>query len=133
MGKKISIIGLCCIWWVLGNSPVLAQEKTDTVSHPGSWTDLNPVDFEKLLSDTLVMLLDVRTAAEYQAGHIGRAKNLDVRQPVFDEQILLLDRKRPVAVYCRSGVRSRMAARKLVKQGFKVYNLDKGYASWPKR
>ena len=36
----------------------------------------------------------------------------------------------PVAVYCKSGRRSRNAARLLSQKGFKVYNLDKGFESW---
>jgi rhodanese-related sulfurtransferase len=36
----------------------------------------------------------------------------------------------PVAVYCKSGRRSRNAAEILVKQGYKVYNLDSGIAGW---
>ena len=38
--------------------------------------------------------------------------------------------KKEVAVYCRSGRRSRTAADILVKKGFKVYNLDKGILNW---
>jgi predicted sulfurtransferase len=36
----------------------------------------------------------------------------------------------PVAVYCKSGRRSRNAANILVKQGYKVYNLDLGITGW---
>ena len=38
--------------------------------------------------------------------------------------------KSKVAVYCKSGRRSRNAANILVKKGFKVYNLDKGILDW---
>ena len=42
----------------------------------------------------------------------------------------LLDKTQPVAVYCKSGRRSRNAAQLLVKKGYTVYNLDKGILSW---
>jgi rhodanese-related sulfurtransferase len=42
----------------------------------------------------------------------------------------LLNKDQEVAVYCRSGRRSRTAADILVKKGFKVYNLDKGIMNW---
>ena len=42
----------------------------------------------------------------------------------------LLNKNQDVAVYCRSGRRSRTAAELLVKKGFKVYNLDKGILNW---
>lgn len=127
----MKISGICLLLMLTG-FVVSAQIKTDTVAELAGWKDLGVAEFKKLLADTLVVLVDVRTPAEYQAGHIERARNIDVRGVDFDECILLLDRKRPVAVYCKSGVRSRMAARKLVKRGFRVYNLDKGYLSYEK-
>lgn len=127
----MKISGICLLLMLTG-FVVSAQIKTDTVAELAGWKDLGAAEFKKLLADTLVVLVDVRTPAEYQAGHIERARNIDVRGVDFDERILLLDRKRPVAVYCKSGVRSRMAARKLVKRGFRVYNLDKGYLSYKK-
>lgn len=108
---------------------VSAQEKSDTTAT--GWTDCTPVQFQELLSDTLVVLLDVRTIAEYEAGHIEGARNLDVRNTEFDRRIQFLRPGRPLAVYCKSGVRSRIAAKKLVQKGFKVYNLDRGYLTWP--
>jgi rhodanese-related sulfurtransferase len=44
-----------------------------------------------------------------------------------------LDKKKPVAVYCRSGMRSANAANILKEMGFKkIYNLDGGYLAWTK-
>lgn len=92
----------------------------------------NPEGFEQLLrSDSSIQLLDVRTAAEYAAGAIPGAANLDVKQEGFALRAdSLLDKSRPVAVYCKGGVRSRKAARQLTEKGYTVYNLDKGYDSW---
>ena len=42
----------------------------------------------------------------------------------------VLDKNYPVAVYCKSGRRSRNAARILTNLGYKVYNLDKGFDNW---
>jgi rhodanese-related sulfurtransferase len=42
----------------------------------------------------------------------------------------LLNPEQTIAVYCKSGRRSRNAAKILVKKGFKVYNLDKGFDNW---
>lgn len=124
--------GFICFFLGVMSISLWAQGKVDSLRVARqAWEDLDPAGFKKVLADTLVVLLDVRTPAEYRAGHITNARNMDVRQPAFEKQIETLDPKRPVAVYCRSGVRSRMAAGKLVKRGFKVYNLDKGYFSWP--
>lgn len=84
-----------------------------------------------LASDPAIQLLDVRTVEEYKAGAIPNARQLDMRSADFiDQAERLLDKSRPVAVYCRGGGRSRIAAWQLVDKGFKVYNLDKGFDSW---
>ena len=44
--------------------------------------------------------------------------------------IASLDKKRTVAVYCRSGRRSKNAAGQLVKEGFKVVELEGGFLGW---
>lgn len=92
---------------------------------------LSADEFERLIQDDSIQLVDVRTVAEYSKGHLPASLNLNVLDDSFpataDE---LLDTSRPVAVYCRSGKRSRNAARILVKKGFKVYNLDKGFEGW---
>ena len=63
------------------------------------------------------------------AAQIGEL-NIDVRDSLFTQNATQqLDKARPVAVYCKGGVRSRQAARQLSALGFQVYNLDKGYDS----
>lgn len=92
----------------------------------------DPAGFDQLLrSDSSIQLLDVRMPAEFAAGAIPGAGNLDVKQEDFALRAdSLLDQSRPVAVYCKGGVRSRKAARQLTEKGYTVYNLDKGYDSW---
>lgn len=88
-------------------------------------------EFENALYDGHVQLLDVRSAEEYAQGHIANAENIDVQQPDFiDKAKAKLDHANPVYVYCRSGKRSMLAARKLVKAGFKVVNLRDGIVGW---
>lgn len=84
----------------------------------------------RLKADPSIQLVDVRTPEEYAEGRIGGAVNIDVRDSCFvSDAVGQLDKSRPVAVYCKGGVRSRNAARQLSSLGFKVYNLDKGYDS----
>ena len=84
---------------------------------------LSTAHFEQLIKDNKIQLVDVRTVAEYSEGHIPD-ENFAA---AVDE---LLQKDQPVAVYCKSGRRSRNAAKLLVKKGFKVYNLDKGILNW---
>ena len=77
------------------------------------------------------MRLDVRTLAEYSEGHIAKTININVMDDSFSSMAdSLLQKDRPVAVYCRSGKRSKKAAAILSKKGYKVFELDKGFNSW---
>lgn len=96
------------------------------------YKNLTSAQFEELIKNPNVQLVDVRTLAEHMEGHIPGSLNINVKDEegfptAVDE---LLDKGREVAVYCRSGRRSRTAAELLVKKGFKVYNLDKGILNW---
>ena len=76
------------------------------------------------------IILDVRRPDEYAEGHIPNAVNIDVLEPAFAERIATLDRERTVALYCRSGRRSKAAAEQVSKLGYKVVELDGGILSW---
>ena len=95
------------------------------------YKNLTCAQFAELINNQDVQLVDVRTMEEYTEGHIAGSLLIDVKDENFaslvDEQ---LAKNKKVAVYCRSGRRSRTAADILVKKGFKVYNLDKGILNW---
>lgn len=92
---------------------------------------LSSDQFEELIQDKTIQLVDVRTVAEYSEGHIPGSININVLDDGFGTAAEeLLEKDRPVAVYCKSGRRSRNAAGILVSKGFKVYNLDKGFLDW---
>ena len=96
------------------------------------YKNLSSAQFEELIQDKNIQLVDARTPAEYLEGHIKGSINLNVKDNDFSSTAeKLLNKEQAVAVYCRSGKRSRKAAGLLVKQGFKVvYNLDKGILQW---
>ncbi len=92
---------------------------------------MNSGKFAAVIADTTVQLVDVRTPAEFAAGHIPEAVNIDVRGENFESQAQsTLDKERPVAVYCRSGARSKTAAHALAAMGYRVYELNKGFMNW---
>lgn len=95
------------------------------------YSNVGVSEFEKLISKSDVQILDTRTTTEYEEGHIAGALLLNVNSPSFKEDALkTLDPEKTVAVYCRSGRRSRLAADVLSKEGYKVVNLDGGIISW---
>lgn len=84
-----------------------------------------------MLQDPKVQLLDVRTAGEYEAGHIQGAVLIPVTDGDFiDKATVVLDKAHPVVVYCRSGKRSARAATLLSEKGYKVYSLEDGYIAY---
>ena len=93
--------------------------------------DLTANDFEVLLSEGEVSLVDVRTAEEYASGHIPGATNIDwYGQDFLSLFEAAVPKECPVAVYCRSGKRSSDASAALVKAGYTVYNLKGGFIAW---
>ena len=87
--------------------------------------------FNEVIGAGNVQIVDVRTPQEYGEGHISGAVNIDVMNSSFEQNVdKSLDKNIPVAVYCRSGNRSKTAMKILLKKGFKVYELDKGFNVW---
>ena len=131
--------------------------------NPGYKT-LNADEFEKAIADKSVVLIDVRTAAEYAQGHLpDAALNIDVLEENFAAKVKRALQSSSaktsagtsgnvsasdaastsgstsaspsksattVAIYCRSGRRSKNAAAILAKEGYKVIELAGGFNSW---
>ena len=90
-------------------------------------------EFADLIKNQDVQLVDVRTSTEFAEGHIEGAINIDVKDDAFEQKVMeKLDKKQPVAVYCRSGRRSANAADILTRSGFTVTNLKGGIIAWEK-
>ena len=88
-------------------------------------------EFAELIADSNVVVLDVRTAAEYAEGHIQRAILIDQGQSDFMEKAkATLPTDKTIAVYCRSGRRSANAAGRLADVGYKCVNLKGGIIAW---
>lgn len=88
-------------------------------------------DFEQTISDAAIVRLDVRTPQEYAEGHISSAINIDVQSTDFDAKAsATLPKDKTIAVYCRSGKRSKLAAARLVKLGYNVAELNTGFNGW---
>ena len=109
----------------------LAVLGLNTACGQGNFDNTDVQGFAELVADTNVVVLDVRTAAEFAEGHLERAINIDYHQSDFVEKAkatLPLDKK--IAVYCRSGRRSAGAAGKLGEDGYKLINLKGGIIAW---
>jgi phage shock protein E len=63
-------------------------------------------------------VIDVRTPAEYAAGHVEGSENIDVSSATFEQQLDGLDKDEEYVLYCQSGNRSATAADKMADLGF---------------
>lgn len=82
-------------------------------------------NYESLPCDGSVTLLDTRTPMEYNTGHAEGFINIPVDE--LRERIDELDKSKPVYVMCQSGLRSYIASRILMGNGFDAYNFAGGF------
>lgn len=78
---------------------------------------------KEILKDRNTKLVDVRTTAEFNTGHLKGAVNIPLDQIKQRYQEIDGLSKSPVLLYCRSGNRSGQAVAYLLQKGIKnVYN-----------
>lgn len=114
---------ILCFITIFSSIYICAQGSTKVKSVTNS-------EFEKLIQSENVIILDVRTPKEFNEGHIPNALNIDYRSDDFLKNIKELNKNKTIAVYCRSGGRSKLAAKKLIDSGFNVFELNKGIMNW---
>jgi rhodanese-related sulfurtransferase len=76
------------------------------------------------------IILDVRRPDEFSIGHIPNAINVPNETIGTEEIPELPDKNQLILVYCRSGRRSKEAAEKLVKLGYKNIVEFGGILDW---
>ena len=100
------------------------------IGHPVH--SISTASFQKILEKDVV-LLDVRTPNEISEGFIKDASALNYYDPDFARKLSLIQKDKPVLVYCKSGGRSSVVAKLLMDLGHNdVYNLSGGFMSWLK-
>ena len=121
-----------------GSAEVLPrlQRHTGTgvpITDTAPYKDVSVDEFAGMAADKQNVILDVRTAEEFAAGHLLGAINIDFNTADYEAKIAALDKGKVYLVHCASGVRSARACQKLVSLGFpKLYNLPGGFRAWVK-
>lgn len=93
------------------------------------YIDITVQQAKEMIDSGDVLILDVRTQEEYDAGHIRNSTLIPVQ--VLDKRWNELPRDKKILVYCRSGHRSLQASEILVNNGFKeIYNMKGGIMEW---
>jgi rhodanese-related sulfurtransferase len=82
-------------------------------------------------ADPTLVVLDVRTPAEFAEGHVPGAINIPNAELAARVAELQGSREKDIVVYCRTGMRAREALGVLDKAGFKrLYHLEGDYTRW---
>lgn len=120
MIRKIVLISLFAL--IFGGVSMQGQNKTE----------INSLDVKTLVNkNPKIIILDVRTANEFNQGHIKGAINIDIRQPDFYTQINKLNKNAYYIVHCRTNHRSTTAVNYMTGNGFKnIYQMMDGFNGW---
>jgi len=109
----ITIAGLFCSLMTFGQTKIANTEALQKINNED------------------VQLVDVRTDEEYSKKHLKNSIHINWNDKEnFDALASKLDKKKPVYVYCLSGIRSNKAAQYLAQQGFEVYDIEGGIMKW---
>ena len=109
-----------------------SAEKTASAPAPARRIGLE--EFDKLrATNSNIVILDVRSSAEFEKGRMAGATNIDFNSLRFEEKVRMLDKSKTYVVTCAVGVRSARACKKLEGLGFReLYDLAPGFDGWKK-
>lgn len=94
------------------------------------YDSVNAEEFAKVLENPDVQLIDTRAPEDFAKGHIPGAINIHVDGEDFYDQMNTIDKSRPVAIYCRGGRQSEIAAERFAGSGYDVTELEGGLLTW---
>ncbi len=110
---------------------ILALLIHSLASEMGGKGVVGPQQATELINREDGVVLDVRSMADFNKGHIIRAINIPISG--LQNQLGQLEKykKKPIIVACRSGAQSSLACKQLQRNGFeRVYNLKGGILGW---
>ena len=107
-------------------------EDPSVVNQEFQFINMKAVEAAKILKENPnAVVLDIRTSAEFNEGHIPNAVNIDYKADSFESELEMLDRDATYVMHCRSGRRSANSFEIFKKLGFKnVVHIDDGILGW---
>jgi rhodanese-related sulfurtransferase len=120
-------------WWLIalfvGSGAVLAWPEIQKLI--GGSNEVGTLEATRLLNQGTTLVLDVRDASEYAAGHLPRARHIPLNDLPGRLEEIGKYKERAVLVTCRTGPRAGAATRVLKRAGFNtVYQLKGGIVAW---
>jgi phage shock protein E len=131
---KLFCLGVVITSGMLSPLSTIAQDKPAAAEKKQAVVNLDVAQAEKLLNTAKeVVVLDVRTPKEFNAGHIHGATNVDFQADDFEQKLAKLDKNKSYLVHCAVGGRSAKARDKMKEMNFKsIFHLDGGIKAWEK-
>ena len=111
------LIGLLTLVAILGSAP--DGRAADAVPRPSA-TEV------RREYDAGVLFVDVRSDAEWSAGHLRSARHLPVDAVAKTAETVLPDKDKPLITYCQAGGRAQTAAESLRALGYTNVTAMKG-------
>ncbi len=127
--NKILVVVLVVVLLIVGISKFRSRHSQGSGS--ARYSRITASEAKALMEGEDVVIVDVRTAAEFSAGHIPHSINIPVESISSVPPAALEDLDATILVYCRSGSRSAQAARRLLKLGYTAVHDFGGIISWP--
>lgn len=110
-----------------------APKPSEAAATAKGYKDVDVAEFDKLRKGTNVVVLDVRTRQEYEAGHIKGSVLLDFNSEDFEKEVAKLPKDKTYLVHCAAGGRSARACKKMTALKFPhLFNLQGGFGGWEK-
>lgn len=107
----------------------LLLTSTSLTAVVNAYSNVTVAQAKSMIDSNLVVILDVRTQAEYDSGHIRNAKLIPSTE--LPGRLNELNKNDSILVYCKSGGRSGPASQTLTDNGFlHVYNMVGGITAW---
>lgn len=121
--KKCMVSGMLVLVLLLGGCGNDATAGYDNISS---------AEAKKVLADpSAVVVLDIRTPAEFIGGHIRGAVNIDFYANDFKSKLEALDKDATYLIYCRTGNRTGQSLSLMQQLGFKrILHLENGITEW---
>lgn len=105
--------------------------RTEQAPQLDAFANVNVDMAQQLIATGDVIILDVRTPREYQAGHIEGAQLMDFYGQDFSEELAGLPKDKKYLVYCASGNRSGQAVTMMKSLNFQeAHNMMGGIGAW---
>lgn len=127
--SRVFVIALVAVILIVGISRFRSRHSEG--SGGARYSRITAAQAKALMEGEDVVIVDVRTAAEFSAGHIPNAINIPVESIGSLRPAALEELDATILVYCRSGSRSAQAARRLLNLGYTTVHDFGGIISWP--